>query len=70
MKKIIRNMSTPESRAFWKSAEETAAEVATWPCWKRAGINMSQLRDTPRPMPSKSQCPGGCSMCRAEKVQP
>lgn len=48
MSKIIRNLSTPEGRAFWKSVEKSAAEVLTWPDWKRAGINVSDLRDTPR----------------------
>jgi hypothetical protein len=51
MKKIVRNMSTPESRKFWEDAGKASAEVATWPDWKRAGINVSQLRDTPRPTP-------------------
>lgn len=44
--KVERNMSTPESRAFWKSAKKSAAEVASWPAWKRAGINVAQMRDT------------------------
>ena len=47
---VTRNLSTPESRAFWVACEATAAEVATWPDWKRAGINESQLRATPRPL--------------------
>lgn len=34
--KIGRNMSTPESRAFWDGCDEAAREVATWPAWKRA----------------------------------
>ena len=48
-KPIGRNMSTPESRAFWESAEKSAAEVQTWPDWKRAGINVTQMRDEPEP---------------------
>lgn len=36
MAKIVRNMSTPEARKFWREAEENAREVATWPWWKRA----------------------------------
>lgn len=44
MKKILRNMSTEESRVFWKSAESTAAEVEQWPAWKRAGINVVHIR--------------------------
>lgn len=51
MKKIGRNMSTPESRAFWANSEANSAEVATWPAWKRAGVNVSQLRNEPREEP-------------------
>jgi uncharacterized small protein (TIGR04563 family) len=50
-KKIVRNMSTPEMRELWRTAEDNAAEVATWPAWKRAGLNVSQLRDKPRRIP-------------------
>lgn len=32
---ITRNLSTPENRAYWKFVEDTAAEVAKWPCWMR-----------------------------------
>ncbi len=35
MKKILRKMSTPKSRTFWKTAERSAAEVEKWPAWKR-----------------------------------
>jgi len=48
MKKILRNMSTEENRNFWETAERSAAEVETWPAWKRAGINVAPLRDEPR----------------------
>ena len=48
VKKIVRNMSTEESRKFWEAAERTAAEVETWPAWKRAGINVVQVRGEPR----------------------
>jgi hypothetical protein len=34
-------MADPEARAYWKFAEKTAAEVATWPAWKR-GEKMSE----------------------------
>jgi len=44
LKKILRNTSTPELRELWRKAEETAAEVATWPDWKRAGINVADRR--------------------------
>ncbi|HVJ92324.1 MAG TPA: hypothetical protein VM580_21135, partial [Labilithrix sp.] len=47
--KVTRNMSTPEARAFWESAERSAEEVASWPDWKRAGINVSSKRSEPRP---------------------
>jgi hypothetical protein len=46
--KIIRNMATEENRIFWKKAKEAAAIVRSWPDWKRAGINVSQLRSVPR----------------------
>lgn len=32
---IRRNLSTPEQREFWRTAEEAAKEVAKWPAWKR-----------------------------------
>jgi hypothetical protein len=48
MKKILRNMSTEESRVFWESAERTAAVVEQWPAWKRAGINVVQVRSEER----------------------
>lgn len=48
MKKIIRNMDTPENKLFWEEAEKSAFEVEAWPDWKRAGINVSQLRQNPR----------------------
>lgn len=38
--KVERNMSTPESRAFWELPDH-AREIATWPAWRRAGINVS-----------------------------
>jgi hypothetical protein len=48
MTKIVRNMSTPESRDFWESIERSSAEVRQWPAWKRAGINETQFRQEPR----------------------
>lgn len=30
-----KNKSTPEGRKFWEAVEKTAAEVKTWPSWKR-----------------------------------
>lgn len=41
-------MATEANRNFWKKAEEAAIIVRTWPDWKRAGINISQTRSTPR----------------------
>lgn len=40
MSKVYRNTSTPEGKAFWEPSSR-AAEVDTWPDWKRAGINVS-----------------------------
>lgn len=40
----VRNTSTEEGRAFWSSAEQAAAEVESWPDWKRAGINEAESR--------------------------
>lgn len=48
MPKLTRNLSTPETREFWATAERASAEVATWPAWKRAGINVSDRREEPR----------------------
>jgi len=50
---IVRNMSTPECREFWESAERAAAEAETWPDWKRAGINVAQQRSVPRVLEPK-----------------
>lgn len=38
MSKIVRNLSTPEAREFWRRCEESAKEVKTWPDWMKAGI--------------------------------
>lgn len=40
MSKVYRNTSTPEGKAFWEPSA-LAAEVETWPDWKRAGINVT-----------------------------
>jgi hypothetical protein len=32
---LRKRTDTPELRAYWQFVEETAAEVATWPAWKR-----------------------------------
>jgi hypothetical protein len=49
--KLIRNTSTPEGKAFWEGVEKSAAEVRTWPDWKRAGINVAERREHPRMTP-------------------
>lgn len=49
MKKIVRNMSTGESKVFWETAQRHASELDGWPDWKRAGINVAQTRTAPRP---------------------
>jgi len=51
MKPLQRNMSTEQSRNFWETAERSAAEVEQWPAWKRAGINVSQVREETREEP-------------------
>lgn len=35
MTRIVRNMSTPEARAFWAKVGEAAEEVRSWPEWRR-----------------------------------
>lgn len=41
---LRRNLSSPESRAFWKDADRIARIVRSWPDWKRAGINVAERR--------------------------
>lgn len=53
MKKIIRNTSTPEGKAFWDSVDKATKEVATWPVWKRGGINVSDRRSELRISPTQ-----------------
>jgi hypothetical protein len=53
MRKIPRNLSTPESREFWSSAEADSAEVKSWPEWKRAGLSVAQIRREPRETPAE-----------------
>jgi hypothetical protein len=38
--KLIRDLSTPESRAFWDAVKASAALVADAPEWMKAGINL------------------------------
>jgi len=49
--KIIRDLSTEQSRKFWANSEETSKEVLSWPDWKRAGINTLQVRLEAREIP-------------------
>lgn len=51
MKKIVRDMSTPENKTFWQAAVLGAPQLETWPHWKRAGINVSSIRQEPRQLP-------------------
>jgi hypothetical protein len=51
MKKIVRNLATHESRELWTRAEQASAEVSGWPAWKRAGINVAQVRSEVRSSP-------------------
>ena len=39
---LTRDMSTPESRAFWAVAERARERVSAWPEWKR---NLKVLRE-------------------------
>ncbi len=47
--KIVRDTSTAESKKFWEAAQAAAVEVQGWPDWRRAGINVRQQLDEPRP---------------------
>ena len=38
MTKLIRNTSDPESAAFWRDVEKSAALVRNAPAWMKAGI--------------------------------
>lgn len=55
MARIARNLSTPESIAFWERAERSAAEVSEWPDWRRAGINVAQTRAEVRVPPESEK---------------
>ncbi|MFO0568165.1 MAG: hypothetical protein U0263_21070 [Polyangiaceae bacterium] len=46
-KRIIRDLSTAETQAFWASAERIAAQAEAWPASKRAGINVAETRAAP-----------------------
>jgi hypothetical protein len=51
MTRIVRNLTTDESREFWATAEKVAAQVDEWPSWKKAGINVADLRTEARQAP-------------------
>ncbi len=51
MTRIVRNLTTEESREFWATAEKVAAQVDEWPSWKKAGINVADLRTEARQAP-------------------
>lgn len=55
MKKVQRDMSTPENREFWKPVARSA-EIAAWPAWKRSGINVTDRRiEAPAPVDASSR---------------
>lgn len=35
MARLTKDKSTPDNRAYWNYVETTAAEVRSWPAWKR-----------------------------------
>lgn len=51
MSKIVRNMSTPESRAFWEQVDRAAREVEQWPEWQKGWIDIPDTRREPRVAP-------------------
>jgi len=48
MNKPIRNMSTPEARAFWERAEAAAREVDGWTEDRKMGLCIPSQRSEPR----------------------
>lgn len=42
---IRKNLSDPESRAFWESVAKTAEEVRKWPAWMRGDSDRVRLRE-------------------------
>lgn len=41
-KKLIRNTSDEESRAFWASVKKSAEPMRTAPAWLKAGIDINE----------------------------
>lgn len=46
---IKKDKSTPEKAEFWKSVEDAANEIGTWPEWKRNFLSSIFLDESPRP---------------------
>lgn len=43
----LRRLDTDEDRRFWQAVDEAAAEVRTWPAWKR-GVSILDERAAAR----------------------
>lgn len=46
MRKLVRNTSDDQSRAFWDSVKKSAQAVRTAPKWMRAGITLDERHFT------------------------
>ena len=42
MRKLVRNTSDDQGRAFWDSVKKSAQAVRTAPKWMRAGITLNE----------------------------
>lgn len=62
MKKLRRNLSTPESREFWAAVSAAAEAVRGWPAWKRG-----EWQENPATKPYEAPDPQGgqviCPVC-------
>jgi len=60
--KLIRNTSDPESAAFWRAVEKSAATLRNAPAWMKAGIILNDRNFETFPPeedpPSPSKLPG------------
>jgi hypothetical protein len=45
MTKLVRNLSNPESVAFWQAVERSAATVKDLPAWVKSGVVLRGDRD-------------------------
>src|SRR5688572_7973324 len=61
---IRRNLSTPEARAFWASAEANREEVESWPAWRRAGM----VAPGREPCQPRQRCPRTTLPRRPERL--